>query len=138
MKDTIILTKENIVNIRKQIEGAKKEICKLENYVISYKSAITGIKKSITLNKKKLAEGKIEREIINDIDLTKMKLPFSCFFTGVFKKPGKGIITSTYHGQFEYQLHDIEPRRIDGTTQIYSGFDLVALMKTMDIKRRKE
>ncbi len=139
MTGTIILTNEDIINIKKQIEGAKKEIHKTEKYILACKSTVENLRKSIELSKKKLALGEIKREIVNGIDLAELTLPFHCSFEGALKRHRKGIVTSSYRGRMEYQLHDIDPHKVDYCpTMIFEGFNLAELIKSMNIIREEK
>ena len=140
MSGKIILTNEDIINIKDQIEGAKKEICKVEQYILAYKGTINFLKNGIKLNEEKLAKGEVEREIVNGIDLSQLKIPCYCYYSGYFsdtlagKRRLKGIITSSYHGRFEYQLHNVDARDVNSSTCVFEGFDLGGIIKTMDIR----
>ena len=139
MVDTIILTEPEIRRIKELIEEAKKQICKQEQYILAARNGIEQIKKGILLNEWKLANGVIEHEIVNGIDLNELKLPFYCYFDGVIEKKRRGVVTSTYHGRMEYQLHDCSRHSANHyPTMIYEEFELANLITKWNIRRKEE
>ena len=139
MVDTIILTEPEIRQIKQLIEDAKKQIRKNKLYILATQNGIKQIKKGIRLNEWKLARGVIEHEIVNGIDLNELKLPFYCYFDSSLEKKRRGVVTSTYHGRMEYQLHDVSLHSANHyPTMIYEEFELANLITKWNIRRREE